>query len=293
MPINLVYHTLEPRETQYIGSEWRSSIVTLMVIAIGCGGFCSYSFSALTRSFDDYCLLYAVPRIEDFLDERCLRTLAPNHQIEHSHHPKTIWGSMGSCSFATYCPLVQSMASMVWLALLVLFLSSLGNFKDHSWYIVFPAVVYFFLSTCVAIGYIAYVAPGLNQMCRAFESQVPDTSCGEILDQCSQYQRTSNSTMYWLIHATSGYFSAIYVTMTVQAVAYISALVVMILRCVCVTDFKLVRVTIQSVSLAEAAQQASERVSAVQCLQTAPPAEDADQLDDFQSVSSFSLKKEE
>lgn len=257
MSVFLTYHTLEERETEHISSLWKSIVIVTLLIAIGTSVATSYSMYSLTCSFKGFCFLYSTPKL-------CKNT-APIYDIIRSYEvgiclETTTWGRVSYCEFAIFMPLIHAGTSTIWLTLFMIFGrggASEDGFISKPWCIIFPASLYFFLTTAISIFFVGFVHNGLLQPCLNIASQYFE--CSDLLNELQKMEMNStsdptqglcqehkgNGTMYDLISPKENYVM-IHVYMYIACGCYMFLSCFMIFRCLCVTDFKLVRVTISS-----------------------------------------------
>lgn len=249
MAVFLTYHTLEERDTRHISRTWKWLIVGLLFIAIFTTIGTSYGIYSLEYIFNMNCFLYA-SLVLPSTPKQCQPMIMTRAELLNFSWSHTSWGLRSNCDYAIFMPLFQAFTSAVCAAMFMIFGrggASVSGLIPQPWCIVLPTTIYFTTMTILSIFYVQFVHKGLVKLCEQLTYQNPECGCFGLLNvfQVQEFglNRTFDKSWYAIMRPSENYI-LIHVYMYIAMLAYASMVFVMVLRCLCVTDFKLVRVTI-------------------------------------------------
>lgn len=250
MTVFLTYHTLEERDTRHISRTWKWLIIGLLCVATATSIGASYSIYALEYVFEMNCFLYA-SLVIPVLPEQCQPTVISRLDFFQYSVAYTSWGLRSHCDYAIFMPLFQAFTSAVCAAMFMIFGrggASVSGLIPQPWCIVFPSTIYMIVMTILSLFYAQFIHKGLMTLCEQLTYENPKCSCFDLMNifegqEFGITNRTFDKSLYSIMLPSENYV-LIHIYMYIAMVAYACMVFVMILRCLCVTDFKLVRVTI-------------------------------------------------
>lgn len=251
MSLLIVYHTLEPRDAAQISPVWKYLSVILNLLGVFYGVACSYSFYCLMHAFGDYCILDATSR-SNLSYEIMENYRRMNIETPYLTTDSFYWGNFEKCEIGVYLPILQAAFGVVWTGMFLIFGrggASISGLIPQPWCIVMPVTLYTILMIVSSSLYFGVVYNGLKHFCETlYGLENLDESCGELFDFYAQdldVEVEVTTSMYYLLTPSQNFYGLL-CYMTLSILNYSIFLAVMITRCLCVTDFVLVRVTIES-----------------------------------------------
>lgn len=162
-----------------------------------------------------------------------------------------MWGVHKDCDFAVYVPLFQGITATIWITLFLVCGNGGVNKKADSslvpkpYLVVMPAFIYFIAMIIVAAVEAAFINDGIALFCRELQNVTErnNSSCRELFNDYSSRFEDSNEEMYSVLSPEWNYLLTLIFCWSSLGV-FCLCLVIMIMRCIFVADFELVKITI-------------------------------------------------
>lgn len=266
------YYTLVERDTKLVGWRWKGFIILLLFLLCVSSLIRAITLHQLFLEYNENCFissdirfrnrseLYTDIKIElpegnkrNYFDAADVDFL--NFMVIDEFHSN--WNHMLECDFLKTMPMVVVFSSTVWIILFIV----CGNgghksaFIPQPWTIVVPALCWFlfmFITTLISVIYSqSQFAAYCNQIQQYLTGHY---ACSSLIGHFSllSVHHTSESADYKILYefvptnAAINYILIIATAWT-NVVLWLVTVVTMILRCVFMIDFKLVRVTVSTI----------------------------------------------
>ncbi|XP_077300213.1 uncharacterized protein LOC143921006 isoform X2 [Arctopsyche grandis] len=232
------YYRLDERSSEAVSGIWKGLHLSLLFIALIFSICCTVLFHILIAAFDVNCVLF--PKI--IVLQNTSAREAPDTMMElinGTYHPtdlpidfiKSQWVDMTVCYNALYNPILSAIFGIVWMTF---FLMCPKGGKSYSgltrpWRIVLPSAVFTLVYSILCIIVTHHLTDGLLE----FQEQFKNVA--GIQDPKYQYEVNKIDSFVLVTIISSWLYTS----------SWALGFVVLVLRCVFIADFQLIKVSVQ------------------------------------------------
>ncbi|XP_066993984.1 transmembrane protein 179 isoform X2 [Anabrus simplex] len=219
------YITLYERESKFVFSAWKAIQILIYFFAAVSGIIASYSLGQLSGIFDSGCFLFSNITFNG--------TSASQVDIL-----KTEWGKESYCQFCQYVPVSSVIFSVVWATFFTM--CGRGGKTTHGlsqpWRIVYPALIFNITFFLVALVAAIKLQQGIDAFCTEFIRNNNEAKCRDLAKYIIVGSKTGETAFIYIVMAQ--------VASWINVCSWILGVLLLLLRCLCVADFTVMKITV-------------------------------------------------
>ncbi|XP_063221747.1 transmembrane protein 179B isoform X2 [Bacillus rossius redtenbacheri] len=224
-----LYLELVEKESRRVSSAWKNCQITLYVASIVASFIAYICFTNALNGFNGNCMLFSdVSFVSGPLN-------CSQPEVNPFDAARTEWGDIGVCMFVQYVPVFSVIFSFPWAVLFTMCGTGGKTAKGlpQPWRIVYPALVFNIVFFFIAMASAVMLDKGYDTFCHSFTSNMNETSCRDVDKYCFSSQHVLRIT-----YAEAASWCSM--------VVWLLAALLLVLRCIFVADFDVIKVTIQT-----------------------------------------------